>query len=161
MDQQTKPTVMLDSVEQVGVIVRNLEKAVEFYSSTFGWGPFEILEIEHRNYFYRGHRSYARLKVALAQAGPVQVELIEPVEGVTPHSEFLKEKGEGANHVNCGLVEDLDNVLAKLAEDGIEPAYRARFKVYGTEVDVVYLDSGKIGGLMIELYQVLSMPETS
>ena len=161
MDQKKKPTVALDAVEQVGIIVRNLEKAVDFYSSTFGWGPFEILEVEHRDYFFRGQQSYARLKVALAQAGPVQVELIEPVEGKTPHSEFLKEKGEGANHVNCGLVEDLDAVLAELAEEGIEPAYRARFSILGAEVDVVYLDSGKIGGLMIELYQVLSIPETS
>ena len=29
---------------QVGVVVKDMDKAIEFYSSTFGFGPFEIME---------------------------------------------------------------------------------------------------------------------
>ena len=152
MAEQRKPRVQLSRVEQVGIVVKDVDGAVDYYSSIFGWGPFEFMELELKGYTYRGRRhDYGRVKVALAQQGGIQIELIQVLEGELPHSDFLREKGEGAQHLFCGLVDDLSGMLAELAKEGIEPVFRTPLTVGDVEVEAVYLNADRIGGLMIEL----------
>jgi 4-hydroxyphenylpyruvate dioxygenase-like putative hemolysin len=154
MAEQTKPRVQLPSVQQVGIVVRDVDRAVQYYSSTFGWGPFQVMELELKGFTYRGRRSDGRLKVALAQLGPIQIELVQVLEGKTPHSDFLKEKGEGIDHLLLGPVQDLNGTLAELAKDGIEPIFRCTLKWGDMEIDGVFLNSDRIGGVKIELTEV-------
>jgi len=89
------------------------------------------------------------LKIALAQPGPVEIELIQVLEGETPHTEFLKEKGEGIHHLGFH-VDDLDGMLAALAKEGIEPVFYKTF----SWMTVAYLNTDKVGGVMIELIEI-------
>ncbi len=155
MANQTEPIVKYAEIHQIGFVVKDAEKAAEYYSINFGWGPFEFMEYEFKDYTFRGKKhDYAKQKLAFAQHGSLMIELIEPIEGETPASEFLREKGEGINHLYLGHVEDLDPILDKLNTVGIEPAYRTDFTMHGITVDAVYLNTDACGGVMLEFSQL-------
>ncbi len=147
----------LPPIEHIGIVVKDVEKAMETYGSLLGWGPFEALEIDMKNFSYRGRLCDARLKVALSQGGSVQIDLIEVLEGETPYSDFLREKGEGLHHFCCAAVDDLDRVLAELNAEGIEPVFHGALPDLGLRV--AYVVGDKTEGVMIELYEVMGAHE--
>lgn len=134
---------------QVGVVVKDLDKTIERLSS-LGIGPFQprVLPPDAKEWF-RGKpfNPSGKLKLSCAMMGDIELELIQPVEGESPHKEFLDSKGEGIQHIAC-LVEDLDGEVEKLTRQGVSVLLRARRKVGG----VAYLDLG-VAGLIIELIQ--------
>ncbi|MBW1900237.1 MAG: VOC family protein [Deltaproteobacteria bacterium] len=155
MSEQKEPLVNQTNVIQVGFVVKDAEKAADYYTRNFGWGPWEWEDAEFKDYMFRGKKyDYARQKIALAFHDSVWIELIEPIEGETPASEFLREKGEGINHLHLGHVEDVDPILEKLATAGIEPAYRVNFEMSnGIVADALYLNTDDFGGVMFEFSQ--------
>ena len=150
MAERKVPTVDLPPVDQVGIVVEDLDCAIEYYSSTFGWGPFKITDFEMKEANYKGKTVDCRMKLARARQENVEIELIQVVEGETPYADFLKEKGEGLHHLGI-RVDDLHGTLAKLAREGIQPV----FHKYYPEIDFgfAYLDTDRIGGVMLELIQ--------
>jgi 4-hydroxyphenylpyruvate dioxygenase-like putative hemolysin len=143
--------VKLSPVEQVGIVVEDIEKAVEYYGSTFGWGPFSISEVSLEGCLYRGKPTDVRLKMAMAQSGPIEIELIQVLEGESIHSEFLREKGEGLQHVRF-TVDNLDDILAEWAKVGIEPVWQHSFPEIG--ISWAYVNTDAIGGVMAELIEI-------
>ena len=91
------------------------------------------------------------MKIALAYSGPLEIELIQVLDGETPHTEFLRERGEGLHHLRFAIVDDLGGMLAELAKEGIEPVFRAQLSWGDFEVEAVYLNTDRIGGVMFEL----------
>ena len=148
-----EPTVKLPPVEQIGIVVKDVDRAIEYYSSNFGWGPFRVREVNMNGFSYRGKLSNCRLKMALAKSGPIEIELIQVLEGETPHTEFLREKGEGLQHLRF-RVDDLDSMLAELAKEGIHPIFQQRMPDLGAAF--AYVNSDKIGGVMFELFEYKS-----
>jgi catechol 2,3-dioxygenase-like lactoylglutathione lyase family enzyme len=133
---------------QVGVVVKNLDKTIEYLTS-LGMGPFAIRCITHPSATVHGKKVFYEVKIALAQQGPVQLELIEYQKGKTIHKEFLDEKGEGIHHL-LFRVNDLQATLDKFAKKGIAPLQEDRFIGGG---GIAYLDTGKTGGIVIEIVQ--------
>ena len=150
MAKRQKPRVKLPPLDQIGIVVKDLDKAIEYYSSIFGWGPFHVREFEMRGFAYRGGEGYCRARRAFTQSGPVQVELVQVLEGETPHTEYLQEKGEGVQHLRF-IVDDLKGMLAELAKEGIEPIYAQSYPEFG--VDFAYVDSDQVGGVVFELIE--------
>ncbi len=151
MSGDEKKPIKLPPVEQVGIVVRDMDKAIEFYSATFGWGPFNIMETNLEGVLYRGKPSDCKMKLAMAQSGPIEIELIQVLEGETPHTEFLREKGEGLHHLRFS-VDDLEGTLAEYAEQGIEPVWQHSMPEIG--FSWAYLNTDTIGGVMIELVEM-------
>ena len=145
-----QPRVKLPPVEQIGIVVKDVDKAIEYYSSNFGWGPFRVREVKLDEFIYRGKPGRCRLKIAFTKSGPIEIELIQVLEGETPHTEFLREKGEGLQHLRF-RVDDLDKTLAELAKEGIHPIFHQHLPDLGTAF--AYLNSDKIGGVMFELFE--------
>ena len=91
--------IKLGDVLQVGLVVRDLKKSMETYWTLLGIGPWKI-------YTYappmlceatlRGTRTEYSMRIACAQAGPTQLELIEPLNGPSIYKEHLAAKGEGS-----------------------------------------------------------------
>ncbi len=46
MANQQEPIVKLPPVEQIGIVVKDMDQAIDYYSSTFGWGPFHVMDLE-------------------------------------------------------------------------------------------------------------------
>ena len=75
---------------------------------------------------YRGGRVWTRERIAVAQAGSLQLELLQPVDGPSIYADWLEEHGEGLSHLNF-LVDDIDGVSAALAGDGFPCIQSGRF----------------------------------
>lgn len=173
MEEKKPSKLTLGKLSHVGIAVKDLDKAMEYYTSVFGLGPFATEVYDLESFVYRGKISRARVKAAIAYSGPVFIELVQVLEGETVHTEFLREKGEGLQHV-AFLVRNLDEKLKELAEAGIEPVMRLRIPIEappgagsaqpGTpkntrlELTEVYLNSDKVGGTMIQLMEFREVP---
>lgn len=83
---------------QVGIVVKSIDETVKYYEKVFGFGPFEIRQVDFSNATYYGEVAGYRGKRAFFYLGPIQIELIELI-GKTIHEAFLKEKGEGIYHI--------------------------------------------------------------
>jgi len=151
MNEQPVPIVTLPPVGEIAIIVKDLDRAVDFYSSKFGWGPFRVYEFGSRN-TAEPEEGEPRTRVAIARSGAIDIELIEPGEGDVESlpARFLAEKGEGLQHL-AFRVEDMDAMLGKFAEAGITTARYARFPEKG--IAYAFLNT-EIGYNMIELLEL-------
>jgi len=151
MAEQQKSRVKLPPVQQVCIVVRDMDRAIEYYGSTFGIGPFRTIDVDMEGVLLRGKPIRTTIKVAFAKSGPLQVELIQPVEGKNIYTEFLDSKGEGLHHLGF-QVDDLEAILAELAKEGIEPVFHQSLPHRGTAF--AYVNSDKVGGVIFELIEV-------
>jgi len=148
MEKSTKTKTQSWRIMQVGVVVRDMDKAIKRLSS-LGIGPFESrLLPPDREEWYRGKPHKGSVKISMAQVGDVQLELVQPVEGKSVHKEFLDSKGEGIQHVMFA-VEDFDKEVARLTKEGAIELLRAKLP---GGLGIAYLDLN-VGGIIIELVQ--------
>lgn len=107
---------------QIGIVVRDLERATQYLTSLFGIGPFRFIEWPNRpnsKYIYRGNEEHIKIRQAFVQLGPLELELIQPMEGDrNAYREFLEQKGGGIHHV-LFEVDDMDQVVRSLSEKGV------------------------------------------
>lgn len=144
--------IKLPPVEQVGIVVNNVDQAIERFGSVFGWGPFNVSEVELQGSLYRGQPTDCKLRMAFSQeTNPIEIELIENLEGETLYTEFLKKHGEGIHHLRY-TVDDLDGKLAKMKKHGVEPIWSHSYPELG--ISFVYMDTEKVCGVMLELLEV-------
>ncbi len=137
------------TLSQVGIVVKNIDATVKFYSEVFGIGPFEIREVSFPNATYYGENAGYRGKRAFAQMGPITLELIELIEGRTIHEDFLKEKGEGIHHLGFA-VKDLARCEEEARKAGLKIVQSMK-RPDGS--GFAYVDSDRIGGAMFEFIQ--------
>ena len=79
-----KQQLQLPPVAQIGVVVEDLDRAVSFLESSFGLGPFRVQEAEAPNVWDRGKEKRIKARLAFAELGQVELELIHIVEGEIP-----------------------------------------------------------------------------
>ena len=138
----------------VGIVVRDMDKAVEYYQS-LGIATFQPEHMFDSSNF-TDWKIYGKTpdtidkhKVRMVQIGPITIELLQPVSGESIHNEFLDSQGEGTEHI-CFVVDDLDKETAKLVEKGIPvivSAKRQSSSIYA------YFDTRKVGNVITELVQ--------
>jgi 4-hydroxyphenylpyruvate dioxygenase-like putative hemolysin len=136
-------------VDQVSYVVEDLERSLPRYEALFG--PFEIAVAPLRDCRIRGETAGCTLKVAVNRSGPVEIELIQPLDGRTPHGEHLRAHGEGLHHVRF-RVQGLEAKLAELERDGYTAIFCKRF---GPTVAFAYLETPpELGRSVIELLEM-------
>ena len=142
----------LSKVDHVGVVVRDMDKAVEYYQS-LGIGPFERLKhmgLAKTEVLGKPIKLDAiQIKPRIARMGQIGFELIQPVAGESLWKEFLETKGEGINHM-AYRVDDIDKSTAELEEIGYKVLWSARFTDGG---GAAYFDTRQVGGVIVELIQ--------
>ncbi len=139
-------------INQVGLVVKDLQKSMEHYWNDFGIGPWEVFTFEHplvQNMTIKGEPAQYRMKLALARMGKVTIELIQPLEGDTTYKEFLEKKGEGIHHLGI-FVENMDEEIARLKEQGIGVIQSGRYPGGG----YAYMDTEDQLGTIFELIQI-------
>ena len=149
--------IKLGDVLQVGLVVRDLKKSMETYWTLLGIGPWKI-------YTYappmlceatlRGTRTEYSMRIACAQAGPTQLELIEPLKGPSIYKEHLAAKGEGLHHIQSRIESNIQDVLAAFAARGIGVLMGGKFG----EGEFYYLDTEPTLGVIYEIFQRKSRP---
>ena len=89
------------------------------------------------------------MKIALAQAGDMQIELIEPTgEQANIYRDTVPE-GKTAFHHLCYWTDDIDGEISSLVEQGYEVA--ATGVVAGSGATFAYVDTSPVLGHMTEL----------
>lgn len=129
----------LKKVDQIGIVVRDIDKVIESWSSLFGIGPWTFMELGGTD--EKGRTGKARL--AFAYLGSVQIELIQCIEGRIFHSDFLDKHGEGLHHLGF-YVDDVNAEAANLTKQGR--------KVLSSMPGVyAYMDTCEPGGVIFEV----------
>jgi len=146
-------TSTFSNVDHIGVIVRDIDKAVEYYES-LGIGPFDRSpkRMAYRQRSMMGKpfdADHVKLAARVGRMGQTKIELIQPIEGDSPWKEFLDTKGEGIMHV-AFAVDDIDGEQVRMEGMGVVVMYSARFQNGG---GTAYFDTREVGGVITELVQ--------
>lgn len=129
---------MIKQISHLGMAVKNLEEAREFYRSVFG--------LESSDPILGGD---GKIKVSMVQVGNAVIELLQPIgsEGVV--AKFLEKRGEGFHHI-CYEVDDINAEIASLKASGIEVLGKAK---PGAEGMSVFLHPRGTHGVLVELVE--------
>ncbi len=155
MADTINPGISIADIDQVGIVVRDIQKTIDCYTSVLGIGPFHVFEQYLPDLLVRGKISPSKLKFAFAQAGRLQIELIQNIEGENIYAEFLRDKGEGLHHVAM-LVDDADSEIAKWEKNGVEVLQKGHIE----EIGWAYFDTQATGGVIFEIIQKLHLKQS-
>ncbi len=147
MESRVDP-ITLPQQLHIGVVVKDMDRTIQHLSTTFGIGPWDIKERrypEEQVAVGKGPFSY---RVAFAALGPIELELIEVLEGSTIHADFLNTRGEGIHHIGF-RVSDLQKKVTALQQQGIGVLQSA----FRPESRYVYMDPTELGGIMFEFVE--------
>jgi methylmalonyl-CoA/ethylmalonyl-CoA epimerase len=128
---------MLTRVHHAGIVVRSLDEAYRFYRDTLGLPLLEEAEVRDQG-----------VRAALLDAGPSEIELLEPLHGETGVGRFLARRGEGLHHV-CFHTPDVAAALADLAARRVELIDAAPRP--GLAGQIAFLHPRACAGLLVEL----------
>ena len=76
------------------------------------------MEPEYRDLTYRGNAGRYKIRVALAKAGPVQIELMQPLYGETIYGEFAQRKAYGLPHLGIGT-DNMERGVKEMQGEGL------------------------------------------
>jgi methylmalonyl-CoA/ethylmalonyl-CoA epimerase len=144
----------INHISHVCIIVRDIQASMEMYWKTMGIGPWKIRTSSSPPYkgYYRGQPCTYSVRIAMAQAGPVTLELAQPLEGVSIYSDFLAEHGEGIHHFGI-YVPDLEEALVPFKKLGVGALMGADATGQKGDGRFVYLDTEPLMGAIMELVQ--------
>ncbi|HWR91975.1 MAG TPA: VOC family protein, partial [Desulfobacterales bacterium] len=129
MSNESPSKIKCQGINQIAIVVEDLESVAENYWNILGIGPWAIFKWQAPLVYdrkYHGETVWAREKIALAQVGGVQLELVQPVEGPSIYRDWLKEHGEGLHHMNF-LVDDVDEACRILSVQGFPSLQSGKF----------------------------------
>lgn len=122
------------AIRQVGYVVRDIEQAMQHWSSVLGVGPwFYKPEVGTTEFRYRGQTARPpKLSIALANAGELQIELIQQRDDAPSlYLDTLARGGEGAQHVAFWTQDRYDEQVARLLAQGYVEGHGGRMGTRG------------------------------
>ena len=128
-------------IDHIGIAVNSLESALYFYR--------DLLGLE-----YQGEETLVEeaLRAAFLGRGEARIELLSPLSDESKLSKFLKNRGQGLHHI-CYQVKDLQGVLKKMEEKGVELIdKKPRRGAHGRSVAFIHPKSAS--GVLIELVEI-------
>jgi methylmalonyl-CoA/ethylmalonyl-CoA epimerase len=142
------------SVGQVGIVVRDLDHALEHYARLWGVGRWSCYTLGTHVLAttFRGGREPYAMRVALNSERP-QLELIESTLGPNLYEEWLATHGEGVHHLGY-FVDSVKDTVRSMEQAGF-PAVQTGF---GTGLDgdggFAYFDLRAELGIYVEAIEV-------
>ncbi len=155
MLNEKKASSIFNKIMQVGIVVRDLKKAMDNYLS-YGIGPFYVLKFSPDNVskmYIHGKRLDYAMNIGVCTIGDVRFELIEPLtESI--YSEYLDKYGEGIIHHIKISVNDYYVALKYLNSMGIGSLQSGhQMGIKGKNI-YNYLDSADDLGFICEIVDV-------
>ena len=136
-------------IRQNGYVVRDIEGAMRHWSATLGVGPWFYAErAPITDFTYRGAPSPIEVSIALANSGPLQLELIEQRnDAPSLYRDFLGAGHEGLQHI-AYWTEDFAADRARALAAGYRVGHEGQTGRYGP---FVYFDTETHPGTVMEL----------
>lgn len=150
-------TQMFSDLVQIGVVVKDLDQTIKVLSEVFGLGPFRTLISPPPSRpdlvrTYHGKPAKCVVYQAFTEVGPLELEIIQPLEGENIYFDFLEEHGEGIHHIRFN-VPNVAPVIEYLARHGIEVTQSGEGLVPGTTW--INFDTEDKVGFSIEILNAL------
>ena len=137
---------------QLGFVVADLMSAATRWVQVFGVGPFHIMPRAQNTCRYRGSDATVDIQIGVAQAGPVQIELIEDFTvGNSVFADMAAEHGNrpfGLHQVST-LTRDYDAKVAHYLDQNFELA--CEFTNPGQRV--AFIDTVEAFGFFTEIVE--------
>jgi hypothetical protein len=146
-------TADLVKAPQWGIVVPDIDVAMQKWSALLGTGPFmhieEIAPHEHQGRYY-GKPTDVRITAAFSYFGDTQIELIQQLNSApSPYVDFLAQGNSGIQHIGVWS-RDFEASYSLLTGQGYLPVYVAAMR--GVPHQTTYFADGNgSGGLMLEL----------
>jgi hypothetical protein len=138
----------LGNVTQIGLVVRNMEDAVQAWSAMLGVPAPEIIitdPVEVAQTEYQGEPSTARAKLAFFHLGQVDIELIEPMGEPSTWKDQLDAHGTSLHHIAF----QIKGMKEQIAALGLPLVQKGEY----TGGRYAYLDGTEHLGTVIELLE--------
>lgn len=94
----------LIGIMQICFVVPNLREAIADWAERLGVGPWSITEhFRPRDPIYRGQPSTADVAIGMSYSGPMNVELIQPLDDApSVYRDWIAKHGHGFHHWGVG-----------------------------------------------------------
>ena len=154
---ETNAASIKPSVDQIGIVVRDLHGMVATLKLLLGIDDFRIMEWPIKGIdpkaTYHGEPGNFKLLLGFATVGNTQLEIVQPLEGQNIYSDFLEEHGPGLHHFRL-TVPDFEERVKDLQANGIENIASGTGVHVGSEW--AYFDTSKaLQGVVVELRKSL------
>ena len=139
-------------IRQVAYLVPDIEAAMDYWANVLGVGPWYYNpRVPIKNYTYRGESYEPHNSVALANAGGLQVELLQIRNDVpSMYRDFVRAGHVGAQHF-AYWTSNYDADLERLLAQGFKPVMGGEV---GEKGRFIYFDTEYHPGTVIELSEV-------
>lgn len=99
---------MITHIEHIGIAVKNLGVAINFYEKFLGTNCYAVETVEEQ-----------KVKTAFFKIGETKIELLEGTSPESPISKFIEKSGEGIHHI-AYAVDDIQSKLDELKSLGCQ-----------------------------------------
>lgn len=136
------------SIIQMAWVVNDLDTAARRFSQVYGAGPFMFnRHVKLTDSRHRGRAMQTDFSLALAQAGDVQIELVEQHDDTPSVYRDLYPRGVGGFHHVAVIVPNVDKEVERYRALGFAVGSTGRFG----DADFAYVDTAPATGHMVEI----------
>ena len=127
----------LTHIEHIGIAVKDLERAIEYYEKVLGVSCYAIEEVKDQ-----------KVRTAFFKIGQAKIELLESTDSEGPIGKFIQKNGEGMHHI-AFAVKNIEQALDEAKSKGIRLIDRKSRK--GAEgLDIAFLHPKSTFGVLTE-----------
>jgi len=128
-------------INHVAVVVADIESARAFWEGALGIGMDHVEDVPAQ-----------KAKVGFFPVGEGEIELVQPTDAESGTAKFLQERGGGMHHL-CLEVDDIEGMLARLAEKGVRLINEKPMELEGRKMAFIHPKSAN--GVLVELYELI------
>ncbi|WMJ75650.1 methylmalonyl-CoA epimerase [Cytophagaceae bacterium ABcell3] len=125
-------------LEHIGIAVRDVQKAIDFYENLLGTKVYKIEEVPSE-----------KVRTYFLQTDNTKIELLEAMAPDSPISKFLEKRGEGMHHM-AFEVEDIVKEMKRLKEEGYQ-LLNEKPKAGADGKQIFFMHPKESNGVLIEL----------
>jgi methylmalonyl-CoA/ethylmalonyl-CoA epimerase len=148
-------STQLGSAGQVGILVPDLDKAIDLYGRLFGIDEWQCYRYDQDFMpWSRFGREEGRFEMDIAMGGSnPQIELIQPLAGPSIYHEFTGQGRMGLHHLGV-FVDSLDAAISLMAGAGYGVTQTARGYGLAGDGGFAYFDTDSDLGVVIEAIEI-------
>ena len=128
------------TVDHIGIAVRSIDRALEFYRDALGVEPARRTLVAHE-----------KVEAALLPAGESRIELLQPTAEDSVIARFLERRGEGMHHLAL-QVADVEAAAEAIRQSG-RRLVTDRVQIGAEGYKYVFVHPSETGGVLLELVE--------
>ena len=149
-------TPTLPPLYHVGIVVADLEGAGRDLERRYGHAQERVFDLQVEDALVHGRRRSFSARYGFIPLGNTDIELIQPLEGESPYTEFLDEHGEGVHHL-AFVVDSIDAHLEHLERESPDLSIMLDATIMDGASRFVYVE-GTAHGAVLELIESSAAP---